>query len=529
MAGAAKGRAAAVAARQRIARGDFQTPPGLAQEICRRLRDAGLSPASVIEPTCGVGNFLGAAVEAFPSLHRIVASDLDVGYVEQARAALAAAPHSAACDWRVEDCFHADWPARIAALPRPWLLLGNPPWVTTSRLAVVGGANGPERRNVDRVRGIAALTGGGNFDISEALVRLALRLVGQGGEAVGGALALLCKATVARKALAAGWRDEWPGLAAAECTFHRIDARRWFGASVSAGLLVVRTDRAGALPRSCREFATLDASVDGAAALRTFGWRDGELLAEVASAAATAAITIDGCAGTPRRVATSAEPEAATVRGSTDSSSRDASARWRSGIKHDAAAVFELRRDGDRWRNDLGERVELEAELVFPLLKATDLHHGRPPSRWLLVPQRTPGEDPTARLAAAPSTRAYLARHASLLAARKSRLWRTRASALLFGLGPYAFTDWKLAVSAFHLPPRLRVVGPFEGRPVVVDDTVCVLPCTHEAAAYATAAALASPAARTALAARVFADRKRPLTVGVLDRALRASADLAGR
>jgi len=479
---------------RRLERGDFQTPPPLAREVCRRLRDAGLAPVSIVEPTCGVGNFLLAAIETFPSVRQAAASDVDAGYVEQARAAVAAAPRPVAGTWRVEDCFTADWAERIAALPQPWLLLGNPPWVTTARLSVVGGANGPLRRNVDHVRGIAALTGGGNFDISEALVRMALRLVGREGGAGGGALALLCKATVARKALAAAWREEWPGLADADGAFHHLDARRWFGASVAAGLLIVRTDRTGALPRSCREYA----SVDAAAPLRTFGWRDGELLADVDSVPARATVA-------PAPTADGRDPHAPA-------------ARWRSGIKHDAAAVFELRRDGYGWRNGLGEQVELEAELLSPLLKATDVHHGRAPSRWLLVPQRTAGEDPHARLAAAPLARAYLDRHSVRIGARKSRLWRSGKLVFLFGIGPYAFSDWKIAVSALHLPPRFRVIGPFAGRPVVVDDTTCVRPCADEAEARNEAAALESARVRSALAARLFTDRKRPLTVAMLDR-----------
>jgi len=38
---------------------------------------------------------------------------------------------------------------------------------------------------------------------------------------------------------------------------------------------------------------------------------------------------------------------------------------WRSGIKHDCAAVMELRRVGDQLRNGLGEAVEIEDGLLY--------------------------------------------------------------------------------------------------------------------------------------------------------------------
>ncbi len=46
--------------RRRIEYGDFQTPPDLAREICRVLRSE--RPKSLIEPTCGTGAFLSAAL-----------------------------------------------------------------------------------------------------------------------------------------------------------------------------------------------------------------------------------------------------------------------------------------------------------------------------------------------------------------------------------------------------------------------------------------------------------------------------------
>ncbi|MSR48100.1 MAG: hypothetical protein EXS13_13755 [Planctomycetes bacterium] len=314
-------------------------------------------------------------------------------------------------------------------------------------------------------------------------MRAALRWAGQRRAVV----ALLCKSAVARKALAAAWRDDIRGIDGARCALRSIDARRWFGASVDAALLVVRADGGGATQgraRSCAVYAALDVT----SPTRSFGWADGELLADVERG-----------------------PEDAALRSSRPTG-------WRSGIKHDAAALFELVGDGRRFVNGLGDRIELESELVWPLLKATDLARGRSPTRWLLVPQQSMSEDPAVRLAASPLARAYLERHADRLQRRKSRIYRGRPIGSLFGVGDYSFAPWKVAVSALHAQPRFRVVGPHAGRPVVVEDTCCILACRDEAQASARAAWLDSRPAQEFLAARTFADRKRPITVELLDR-----------
>jgi len=484
------------AARQRVARGDFQTPVELATRIAAHLHRLGVVPAAAFEPTCGRGAFVAAAIRAFPGLRVVRGIELDGAHLAAARAAASAAQAErrergdAACRVELEqaDFFARDRGEEIAALPEPLLVIGNPPWVTTAALARVDATNGPRRSNVDRLRGIEALTGRGHFDVSEAVVRESLRWIVR----TRGVVALLCKSAVARKALHAAWRE---GVRFGAAALWRIDARGAFGASVDAALLVVRSDVEGAT-QTCDEYETLDASKPE----RTSG-RVGELL--IADLAAW-----NRAAPKPPMHSTQAVPPLQNV----------APAGWRSGIKHDAAAIFELTRHTDgRYENHLGELVALEPALVFPLLKATDLHHGRAPTRWLLVPQRTATDDPARLLEHAPLARAYLERHAVRLADRKSSIYRKRPPFALFGLGPYTFAPWKIAVSAFHADAKFRVVGPIAGQPVVLDDTSCMLPFADEATARACAAKFARAGYRDQLAARRFVAAKRPITVALLD------------
>ena len=44
--------------KKKIEYGDFQTPYDLAFQVCNVLKSWGIKPNSILEPTCGTGNFL---------------------------------------------------------------------------------------------------------------------------------------------------------------------------------------------------------------------------------------------------------------------------------------------------------------------------------------------------------------------------------------------------------------------------------------------------------------------------------------
>jgi len=454
--------------------GDFQTPLELARAACALLGDDGFAPAAILEPSCGSGNFLRAACERFPGAERALGLEIDPAHAAAARAQLGPRAQVA-----VGDFFTTEWQSVLASLPDPLLVTGNPPWVTNAELGRLAGANLPRKHNAAGARGIDALTGQSNFDISEWMLQRALEWLA-GRDAV---LAVLCKTAVARRVLAESWRA---GRRFARAELFGIDAARHFSASVSACLLVLR-EAPGARAQTC----TLHAGLAREPRPRRLGWRDGALVADVrAYARARPAL---GAAG----------------------------ATWRSGIKHDCARVMELERAGTGWRNGLGEEWLLEPDCIFPMLKCTDLARGPARStraRFMLVPQRAPGDATEALRASAPRTWDYLCAHAERLDARRSSIYRGRPRFALFGVGPYAFAPYKVAVSGFHLPPSFRVVGPRDGRPVVLDDTCYFLPFEREDEAQRTAALLESSTARDFFTALAFPDAKRPLTAGLLRR-----------
>ena len=67
------------ASQVKIEYGDFQTPPELTEKICKKLWQIHVNPDVIIEPTCGIGNFLKAAALTFKETEKIL------GFLEIAR------------------------------------------------------------------------------------------------------------------------------------------------------------------------------------------------------------------------------------------------------------------------------------------------------------------------------------------------------------------------------------------------------------------------------------------------------------
>lgn len=441
--------------RARKLAGDWQTPAALATEVCSLLKGRGIEPASVVEPTCGEGAFLQAASHAWPSATLR-------GYERSPEYAVLAQNHVPTATVAVLDAFEADWAGLIGSMTGPVLFLGNPPWVSASRAGAVGSQTQAARVPAT---GLDAITGAADFDVAEWLLRAWVNaLRGHGAQ-----IAMLVKTHVARRLLEMGS----PG----SIEIWNIDARAWFGVTVPASLVLIQPD---GLPGACAVHASLSSP-----AHEHWGLLEGRLVRDLPTAQRTAHLM-------------------------------DGGPRWRSGIKHDAGGVFELLREGDQWRNRGGEAVDVEPEVLWPLRKSGDLHRDERPDRALLLPQLSLKSAPSQHLEPYPKALAYLDHHAAQLNARRSRIYRGRAPYSVFGLGPYSFAPYKIAISGLHDALHFRLLEPENGRPVMVDDTCYLLPFTDRGSARRTFAWLQHSDVRAALMARLFPEAKRPVTARLL-------------
>lgn len=455
--------------------GDFQTPVELAREVCALLVRQLFEADMVIEPTCGVGAFLVAAAEAFPKA-RLHGWDINPQYVEQTHAALADVEAGARATIGQQDFFSHDWEAELSVMRGRLLILGNLPWVTNSAVSRMDGGNLPVKENFQRFKGIEALTGKSNFDISEwMLIQLVKALRGRSAT-----IAMLCKTGTARKLLRFAWQNDGR---IATASLHRIDAKKYFGASVDACLLLATTGKAGSA--EAKVFDNLDAK----RAATTFGLVGQDLVFNIQ---------------TYRRMK--------HLEGLCPY-------QWRSGVKHDCAAVMELRSEGVVLHNKLGEEVDIEPDYLFPFLKCSDLANLRiEPERYVVVTQRRVGDDTSSIATKAPRTWRYLDSHRHLFEARKSSIYSSRMPFALFGIGDYSFAPWKIAVSGLHRTARFSLIGPFAGKPVFFDDACYFLPFEDEEEARVVTAILNSPCCQEFLSSLVFTDSKRPITAELLQR-----------
>ena len=208
--------------------GDFQTPPSLALQATKLLRNLSIQPHSILEPTCGRGAFIAAASICFPEVQRIIGIDINLDHLNAAKSISA----TNRVELRQADFFKVDWESIIKEAHAPWLFLGNPPWVTSSNLGSLDSNNLPQKSNFQGHMGIDAITGKSNFDISEWMLLRYLSWL----EGTSGIIAVLCKTAVARKILLHIWKKKHPLQSA---SIYKIDASAHFGAAVDACFFVL--------------------------------------------------------------------------------------------------------------------------------------------------------------------------------------------------------------------------------------------------------------------------------------------------
>lgn len=456
--------------------GDFQTPPVLAREICEFLRSTGVNTDVIVEPTCGKGSFICAAIDAFPNAKAAYGFDINPEYGCDAQQALGIAGVRKT-HLECRNFFHVDWEEFFSDKSGHVLVIGNPPWVTNSALGALGGNNLPEKTNFQRLGGFAAKTGKANFDISEWML---IRML-EGLHSRAGCVAMLCKTATARKLLRHAWINR---MNVGRASLHLIDAQKHFQASVDACLLIVHTGIAESTAA-----ASVYPGLSFESRITTFGLVGNELVADMEEY-----LLLRDIDGIPYYT-------------------------WRSGIKHDAAGVMELKQENGHFTNGRGEKCQLEPTYLFPLLKSSDVANGRTiPDRYVIVTQRSPSDNTEVIRKRAPKTWAYLTSHANILDNRGSIIYKKRPRFSVFGVGDYTFAPWKVAVSGLYKNCRFEVIGQKDGKPIVLDDTCYFIPCSSEKEAGFLCELLNSDVCQRFLRSLVFFDAKRPVTIDVLNR-----------
>lgn len=461
--------------------GDWQTHYAFALSVCRKLKAQGVSPQVIVEPTCGKGNFILAALEVFDEIEVVYGVEIFKPYIAELEKTLSARDeqsHSVRVELIHENVFNFDFRSiKVATKGKRVLVLGNPPWVTNSKLGEISSDNLPSKMNFKNVKGLDAMTGKGNFDIAESICYHLFETFASEDTTV----ALLVKTSVVKNILFEQLRRRYP---ISSITQQDFDAKREFGVAVSAALMTIRFHE-----RTYAETCSVSDFYSGQY-LRTMGWTEGKFVSDL-----------------------NAYTENAFLDGTSPIS-------WRSGIKHDCARVMELTKGEDCYFNKEGERVDIEDDLVYPLVKSSDIGEENISTtrRYVIVPQHRVGEDTAYLKTSYPKTYRYLSSHIDDFRKRKSSIYASASDFSIFGIGDYSFKPYKVAISGLYKHTTFTIVMPVEGKPAMLDDTCYSIGFDTLEEAEAAKSVLNSPNVQAFIRSLMFQDTKRVITKDLLMR-----------
>jgi hypothetical protein len=455
--------------------GDFQTPLHFAQYIVSFLKDLGIKPSTIIEPTCGTGSFIQASLETFPDAS-IIGMDINQDYIDLIHKSLLTPIDKKRITIKQADFFLLDWRTEIKNCKKPILIVGNPPWITSAEMTILNGDNLPKKSNLFRYSGLDAKTGKSNFDISEWVIITLLESL----SGISGTLAMICKTSVARKVL---MYCEKKKIMIEESTIHLIDSKRYFNVSVDACFFICNL-KPNSNSYTCKIYKELNYDHP----TQEIGIINGNLVANIHLYKKW-----NHLQGQNRQ-------------------------NWRSGIKHDCSKIMELTKNGDLLINGLNEEIRIEDEYLYPMLKSSDLANNRLDKirKWMIVTQKYIGEDTSRIKRRAPLTWKYLLSHSQRLDARASSIYKNRPRFSIFGVGDYSFSPWKIAISGLYKQIDFRLLHPYNNKSIVLDDTCYFIPLDSLEEARIVNTLLNHTIAREFYNSFIHWDAKRPITKQIL-------------
>lgn len=469
----------------RVSYGDWQTPKPLADKVCdNHLLKFG-EPDIIIEPTCGLGSFVFSALERFSKLSEVHALEINYQYTIEFKLALLISalkqPYLKRPDIYIyhKDFYDFDFaPIIKKAENKSWNLaiIGNPPWVTNSRQGKNNSKNVPFKQNNYKLKGIDAITGKSNFDISEYIT---LHLLGLAQLNKGG-ISFLLKNSVIRNILS---KQKATPLTIGQFEQKLIDAPSEFDVSVDASCFSAKFNCNPSLLCTLKDFYT-DAYI------REYGWVNNSFVSDTSQ----------------YQLYSNYDNHSTYV--------------WRSGVKHDCASVLELTLVNGRYINGLGEYVKIETDLIYPLLKSSDVNNHTPNQfkRFIIIPQHKVGEDLTHLEQTHPLAYSYLMKHEEAFSKRKSNIYKGKGKFSIFGIGEYSFKPYKIVVSSLYKNIKFILVSPLEGKPTMVDDTCYQLDFDSIEEASSLYEAICSHEIQSLLKSLIFTDAKRVITKSLLMR-----------
>lgn len=420
----------------KIEYGDFQTNITLALNVVSNITESDITPDVIIEPTCGVGNFIIASLEKFEKLKYIYAVEINEDYIWQTkfnildffinnpnkRPPQISITHQSVFDYDFDSIATKHYSNNI-------LILGNPPWVTNSKLGALKSSNLPDKSNFKKHSGLDAITGKSNFDIAEYITIMMLNTF----KNCNGYMTVLIKSSVIKNIVSDQVKNKYKISNIAK---YIIDSKKEFNASVDSALFFCKLN-------ANSEFVCKEYNFYTKEYYKTFGWIEDKIVSNLDEYISTS--EIDG--------------KCPFV--------------WRQGVKHDCSSVMELYKEEGYYINKLGEKTVLEDGLIYALVKSSDLKGTiiRDSRLHTIITQYKVGQETTYIKTKYPKTYSYLSKNQNHFKERKSSIYKNKPDYSIFGIGDYSFKPYKVAISGLYKTFHFTLVLPINNKPLMLDDT----------------------------------------------------------
>lgn len=464
--------------------GDFQTNHRLANYVTEFLKEKLAMPDIIVEPTCGKGSFIIAALKTFPDVEKIIGVEIFKPYVWETKFNIIQyyldnpREKKPVIEIYHFNVFNFDF-KQIANnnINKEILLIGNPPWVTNSKLSSLKSNNLPEKSNFKKHNGFDAITGKGNFDIGEYIILMMFDAFHN----LKGNFAFLVKNSVVKNVV---FDQKQKSYNISDIQKQTIDSKKEFNVSVEASLLYCKLNKSPDF--TCKEFNFYSR----ARIMSQFGWIQDNYVSNI------------------EYYKHSGDIEGACP------------FEWRQGVKHDLSSIMEIERVNDHFINRLDEEILLEDDLVYGFLKSSDLKEPiiDKTRKFTIITQKKVGQDTSFIKKEYPKTYKYLQRHKDQFISRKSSIYNGKPQFSIFGIGDYSFKPYKVAISGLYKTYTFSLVLPQYNKPIMLDDTCYLLGFDHIEYAVYTLILLNSNKAREFLLSITFPDAKRIFTKDILMR-----------
>lgn len=458
--------------------GDFQTNLELANNAIYHLTLKNISPEVIIEPTCGKGNFIIASLRNFNNIKYILGVEIYKPYIWQTKfniieylifnPKLKIPIISIVCD----NVFEYDFKYISKRFTTSEILIiGNPPWVTNSKLGFLDSLNLPNKSNFKNHKGIHAITGKSNFDIAEFIT---LKLL-KDFQNSNGHLMLLLKNSVIKNIVFDQKKNHFK---ISSLEKHCIDSKKEFNVSVDSAFFYCKLN--SFYSDKCIEFDFYNLNKYKS----KFGWQNDKFVSNV---------ELYNC---------------------TNKFDGNCPYIWRQGIKHDCSIVMELEKENGNYKNRLNEKVFIENDLVYGFIKSSDLKNKKIDftRKFTIVTQRKVGQETNFIKYKYPKTYQYLLENKANFDARKSSIYKNKPLFSIFGIGDYSYKPYKVAISGFYKIFQFTLILPQDNKPVMLDDTCYFLGFDQLEFAVYTLILLNSDLCIQFLKSITFLDSKRPFT-----------------